>query len=356
MAGKNVNNEQIDAIIRYLSDQMTPEERNHFERTLQRDPFEAEAIEGFSSWPLKTVISDLNGLKITKSNLNWSKIFIRSLVITGSTALVALLIFFSIQVLPGVFSNFNLKTKIESIKKQTPAQPETSAQQVPDPIVADSLTAQDTIGISSADSINFPPGSPKDFGVRVLADTKVTEPQTTAKSKKITPKTNPVRRIEPLQPIDTKTAVARESSSDQIVSTPQSTAEIQSIQPPAKEQNPSPVLARTNNEEVASSEAVTSGLDVVPQPLGGEKLFRSYLESNCHYPTASGSNNKETVRIKFKVSANGNPFGISVTKSPGPAFSSEAIRLIIEGPRWSPAVKDGKPVVGEVTLKINFKP
>jgi TonB family protein len=55
-----------------------------------------------------------------------------------------------------------------------------------------------------------------------------------------------------------------------------------------------------------------------------------------------------TVRVDFTISKTGNPINIKVDKSPSEEFTKEAIRIIDSGPRWSPKIKDGIPVEGEI--------
>jgi hypothetical protein len=46
---------------------------------------------------------------------------------------------------------------------------------------------------------------------------------------------------------------------------------------------------------------------------------------------------------------------IEVKKSPGESFSSEAIRLLREGPEWVPAENNGKYIADEKRIRIVFK-
>ncbi len=98
------------------------------------------------------------------------------------------------------------------------------------------------------------------------------------------------------------------------------------------------------------------GVNAEPEPLGGSSLFKSYLDNNARYPESADSKRKEIVKIRFRVSKTGDPSNFFIERSPGDAFSQEAIRLIKNGPKWSPQIKDGLPVDGEVSVRITFKP
>jgi len=54
---------ELEDFLRYSQDQMSEEERNAFERSLQQDPFDAEAQEGLSSITTEEARADLAGLQ-----------------------------------------------------------------------------------------------------------------------------------------------------------------------------------------------------------------------------------------------------------------------------------------------------
>jgi len=54
---------ELEDFLRYSQDQMSEEERNAFERSLEQDPFDAEAMEGLSSITSEEVRADMAGLQ-----------------------------------------------------------------------------------------------------------------------------------------------------------------------------------------------------------------------------------------------------------------------------------------------------
>lgn len=56
-------NKELENFLRYSQDQMSEEERNAFEKSLQQDPFDAEALEGLSSITPEEARADLAGLQ-----------------------------------------------------------------------------------------------------------------------------------------------------------------------------------------------------------------------------------------------------------------------------------------------------
>jgi protein TonB len=116
-----------------------------------------------------------------------------------------------------------------------------------------------------------------------------------------------------------------------------------------------PIDSREDIEEPINA-LKRPGVNADPQPLGGSTLFKNYLESNAKYPEGIQNAKKEFVKIRFKITKTGEPTSFFIERSPDDSFSQEAIRLIKSGPKWSPEIKDGIPVDGEVTIRINFKP
>jgi|WetSurMetagenome_2_1015567.scaffolds.fasta_scaffold00582_8 hypothetical protein len=92
-----------------------------------------------------------------------------------------------------------------------------------------------------------------------------------------------------------------------------------------------------------------------PEPQGGRKSFNNYLNKNKVNPDTTTVEKRKTVVIRFIVTANGMIKDINITKTPGNAYSEEAKRLVLGGPQWKPAIKDGNPVDDKVTLRITFK-
>ena len=64
MSEKDKNRKkELEDFLRYTQDQMSEEERNAFEKSLQQDPFDAEALEGLSSITPEEARTDLVGLQ-----------------------------------------------------------------------------------------------------------------------------------------------------------------------------------------------------------------------------------------------------------------------------------------------------
>ncbi|MES2734404.1 MAG: TonB family protein [Bacteroidota bacterium] len=93
----------------------------------------------------------------------------------------------------------------------------------------------------------------------------------------------------------------------------------------------------------------------LPKPEGGYKELDNYLNQNLQYPEqAEQMQVKGTVGLEFTVERDGSLTGFKVLKSLGYGCDEEAVRAIIAGPKWKPAVENNQPVRKKVTTKIKF--
>jgi outer membrane biosynthesis protein TonB len=92
-----------------------------------------------------------------------------------------------------------------------------------------------------------------------------------------------------------------------------------------------------------------------PKPSSGISSFNNYLEENIHRPDTLPSLRRGVVVLSFTVHINGRIDNMKILRSPGKSFSDEAIRLIESGPAWEPGIEDGKPVEDVVTISIVFR-
>ncbi len=93
------------------------------------------------------------------------------------------------------------------------------------------------------------------------------------------------------------------------------------------------------------------------EPLGGEKAYIQYLESNLKFPEAALKNKiKGKAGIQFKVNADGSLSDFQIIKKLGDGCEEEIIRLIKGGPKWTPSEKNGKSVESTVRVRLKFDP
>jgi hypothetical protein len=91
------------------------------------------------------------------------------------------------------------------------------------------------------------------------------------------------------------------------------------------------------------------------EPAVGFEAFTLYMEKNIRFPAGDAFGEREVVVLKFTVLPDGKLSGIEELRSPGQAFTEEAIRLLEEGPDWNPA-RDADGTTDEVVrMRIVFK-
>ena len=88
-----------------------------------------------------------------------------------------------------------------------------------------------------------------------------------------------------------------------------------------------------------------------PSPLTGETAFENYLRTKTVNP---GNQYNGTVRVSFTVMPDGTLQDFKVIRHLNDACDAEAIRVIKEGPGWTPA-SDGKPAKVKVRVRFTVK-
>lgn len=128
-----------------------------------------------------------------------------------------------------------------------------------------------------------------------------------------------------------------------------------------------PTLNVTMDEDVTQlSEVVVTGMGVeksepvyptfeMAAPEGGRKAFNRYLEDNVKYPQEAREENVEgRVTVEFTVQENGALTDFKVVKGIGAGCDEELIRLIKDGPRWSPSRKNNVAISDKVRVRLKF--
>ncbi|HEY0742853.1 MAG TPA: TonB family protein, partial [Chryseosolibacter sp.] len=130
----------------------------------------------------------------------------------------------------------------------------------------------------------------------------------------------------------------------------------------AETRNKSSVNVSLTPDYESLSEVVVTGKAIdadenktfnLAEPNGGKDAYTKYLEQKLVYPEQALKNEVEgRVTIQFTVEDNGSLSNFKVLNSLGFGCDEEAIRLIREGPSWSPSKKDNKAVAEEVKVSL----
>ncbi|TRX53712.1 hypothetical protein FNH22_20370 [Fulvivirga sp. M361] len=88
------------------------------------------------------------------------------------------------------------------------------------------------------------------------------------------------------------------------------------------------------------------------KPVHGRSDYKRYLENNIRIPADSL---KGRVIVEFDVRPNGDLSNFTIKKGLKTEYDLEAIRLIKEGPNWTPATENDRPVLSKTQVKVRFK-
>jgi len=96
-------------------------------------------------------------------------------------------------------------------------------------------------------------------------------------------------------------------------------------------------------------------VDTKAEFKGGEKALEKYLSDNIRYPlVAMDASIQGRIYVKFIVRTTGEVSNIELRRKVHYSLDTEAIRLVINMPIWTPATKDGKAVSSFCVLPITW--
>jgi TonB family protein len=91
-----------------------------------------------------------------------------------------------------------------------------------------------------------------------------------------------------------------------------------------------------------------------PVPREGYDRYKEYLSENVKYPASAAAGDvKGRVKVSFRVMPDGTMEDFKITRRLQPDCDAEALRVVKEGPEWSPA-SDGKAT--RVQVDVYFPP
>jgi protein TonB len=88
---------------------------------------------------------------------------------------------------------------------------------------------------------------------------------------------------------------------------------------------------------------------------GGLDAFKQYLAENLKYPEEALKNKKEgRVFVQFIVEPDGSLSDVQVVKGIGGACDKEAVRVLMNSPKWIPGEQSGQKVRQKLVQSIQF--
>ncbi|HWZ03262.1 MAG TPA: TonB family protein [Mucilaginibacter sp.] len=98
------------------------------------------------------------------------------------------------------------------------------------------------------------------------------------------------------------------------------------------------------------------GLDVMPEPVGGEKAWSKFLSKNLRYPSqAQDDGISGKVIVSFIIEKDGTLSNITVIRPAGNGFDEEALRVLKLAKAWKPGMQNGQAVRVKYMLPVNFQ-
>lgn len=89
---------------------------------------------------------------------------------------------------------------------------------------------------------------------------------------------------------------------------------------------------------------------------GGDMACKKWIQEHIKYPEGCRADSIQgRVNVSFIVERDGSIDSIKVVRSPDPALSEEAVRLVSEMPRWKPARYCNKTIRQRYFLPIIFR-
>ena len=327
---------------RYLENKMTGTERNAFEKELQKHPFETEALEGFEVISQENIQKDLNEIraKIKPQQRNCFRCF-------AAAASILLVVSAGIVWMEVKDQNTVLEmAETKNIEKQK------KTQEKSDRITEPSQLKKE---IEKATYSEVIPQIEEKQETSALAEALVVEDESHQKS--AINKSRTGKQV--AQPTEYKNAVV-----SGVVPDADKTENISFAQTERQEKSQieieeyqvlddatisavvaAPIAAPPTVIEMADSEAL---------PNGGFENFNTYLDSIALLPE-NYDKKKAIVKIEFKIDSQGVISDFQNKNDADTLLFAKAKEIIINGPKWSPEINDGKRLDSRIKLKVVFR-
>lgn len=97
-------------------------------------------------------------------------------------------------------------------------------------------------------------------------------------------------------------------------------------------------------------------VEEMPEFPGGQSALISFIAKSVRYPVVAQENGIQgKVFVNFVVSKDGTVTNAKITRGVDPSLDKEALRVVMNLPKWKPGKQGGKPVRVSYTVPINFQ-
>ncbi len=209
----------------------------------------------------------------------------------------------------------------------------------PKPMVVQDVTLEDVKVPDKKDEPPPPPPPPKE--PPKVEVTKFTPPQI-VKDELVKPEEKPPEQ-EKLE--DTKIGAFNQEGDKSDV-----------VAPPIEQKGTGQVEAPKTQEQDYDKEFTS--VQVEAKFPGGQGAWTKYLERNLNNQTPADNGaapGNYTVTVSFLVDKTGNISEVKALSDPGYGCATEAVRVIQKGPKWTPAIQNGRSVIYRQKQNIVFQ-
>jgi len=330
---KNKTNRPLSEFQRYVRGEMTKRQENAFQRKLQKDPFASEAAEGYSEISADEADEDLEQLgKQLKKRVTGGrrKIYYRIAASIAVLMIISSVYLFIDRNKPAgeISKDYVAPSKSEAVDTRKSAEP---AREVTEIIAESQETTADKV---KSDALNSP----------VIAEPVVQETLAFA-DKKDTSVNVAAGQIAMAEKVDSVVIIAADQAAEP--AEPVRDAILAEYRTEAKN-------ARAAGDVPAKAAVMQAG-NTPPQPVSGKANFDRYIRENTRRPADLSEGDSVAVAVSFIVRTTGALEDLKIISSSALEASNEAKRLILEGPEWNPAIKNGVVTDDEVRLTIIIK-
>lgn len=326
----------ISVLEDYLDGKLDAKTMNRVEREALDDPFVAEALAGLSESPKRSLQSISLLQKQLHERVAEHKSFKKTSVITWqrlSIAAAAAVVFVAVSVM--------FWMKEENYQKQLAGRAKkVDVTIAPDPleVVPPAVQAAPVIA-SEADEVRA-----KEIDKAVKA-AKTNSYATRVKAKRSLPAAAPAQSDLSLRADDSVNATNAALNEVAVVGYAARAKNVVVLDSSKVEKAVSGQVASVRIRGLASpsSKAVLES-----QPIGGWHKLWSYIEKNNAFKGKELVG--QFVQLEFKIGKDGTPEDVKVLKGADHKYEAEAIRLLLNGPKWEQPVKENT----RMTFKIDF--
>lgn len=129
----------------------------------------------------------------------------------------------------------------------------------------------------------------------------------------------------------------------------------ESVAPPVEKGTGQVAAPKTDNQDYDKE---FTSVQVEAKFPGGQDAWRKFLERNLNNQTPADNGaapGNYTVTVSFLVDKDGNISQVQALNDPGYGCAAEAVRVIQKGPKWIPAIQNGRNVIYRQKQNITFQ-